>query len=147
MDKAATFAIHTLGCKLNYSESSAITKKLAEEGFGKVDFKEQADIYIINTCSVTNEADKECRLIVRNVLSRSPGAFIAIIGCYAQLKPEEISRIEGVDIVLGASEKFNIANYLRDLDKKAQTEIHSCEIEQPLAFHSAYSSGDQQEAF
>ncbi|HTB07117.1 MAG TPA: tRNA (N(6)-L-threonylcarbamoyladenosine(37)-C(2))-methylthiotransferase MtaB [Bacteroidia bacterium] len=147
MDKAATFAIHTLGCKLNYSESSAITKKLAEEGFGKVDFKEQADIYIINTCSVTNEADKECRLIVRNVLSRSPGAFIAIIGCYAQLKPEEISKIEGVDMVLGASEKFNIANYLKDLDKKAQTEIHSCEIEQPLAFHSAYSSGDRTRSF
>jgi len=147
MDKAATFAIHTLGCKLNYSESSAITKKLAEEGFEKIDFKEQADIYIINTCSVTNEADKECRLIVRNVLSRSPGAFIAVIGCYAQLKPEEISKIEGVDIVLGASEKFNIANYLKDLDKKAQTEIHSCEIEQPLAFHSAYSSGDRTRSF
>ena len=147
MDKAATFAIHTLGCKLNYSESSAITKKLAEEGFEKIDFKERADIYIINTCSVTNEADKECRLIVRNVLSRSPGAFIAVIGCYAQLKPEEISKIEGVDIVLGASEKFNIANYLKDLDKKAQTEIHSCEIEQPLAFHSAYSSGDRTRSF
>jgi len=147
MDKAPTFAIHTLGCKLNYSESSAIAKKLAEEGFNKVAFKEQADVYIINTCSVTNEADKECRLIVRNVLNQSPGAFIAVIGCYAQLKPEEISKIEGVDLVLGASEKFNIAAYLKDLDKKTQTEIHSCEIEQPLNFHAAYSSGDRTRSF
>lgn len=147
MNKAPTFAIHTLGCKLNYSESSAIAKKLAEEGFSKVTFKEPADVYIINTCSVTNEADKECRLIVRNVLSQSPGAFVAIIGCYAQLKPEEISKIEGVDIVLGASEKFNIAAYLKDLDKKGKTEIHSCEIEQPLDFHSAYSSGDRTRSF
>src|ERR1700722_9241119 len=136
MDKAPTFAIHTLGCKLNYSESSTIAKKLAEEGFEKVAFKEKADIYIINTCSVTNEADKECRFIVRSVLNNAPGAFIAIIGCYAQLKPEEISKIEGVDLVLGASEKFNIATYLKDLDKKEQTAVHSCEIAPPLTFHS-----------
>ncbi|HXP48587.1 MAG TPA: tRNA (N(6)-L-threonylcarbamoyladenosine(37)-C(2))-methylthiotransferase MtaB [Bacteroidia bacterium] len=147
MDRTSTFAIHTLGCKLNYSESSSIAKKLAEEGFQKVGFKEKADVYIINTCSVTQEADKECRLIVRSALNRSPGAFIAVIGCYAQLKPEEISKIEGVDIVLGASEKFNIAGYLQDLDKKTQTEIHSCEIEQPLTFHSAYSSGDRTRSF
>ncbi len=147
MDKAPTFAIHTLGCKLNYSESSTIAKKLAEEGFEKIAFKEKADVYIINTCSVTNEADKECRFIVRSVLNNAPGAFIAIIGCYAQLKPEEISKIEGVDLVLGASEKFNIATYLKDLDKKAQTEVHSCEIEQPLTFHSAFSSGDRTRSF
>jgi len=147
MDRTSTFAIHTLGCKLNFSESSAIAKKLAEEGFQKVTFKEKADVYIINTCSVTQEADKECRLIVRSALNTSPGAFIAVIGCYAQLKPEEISKIEGVDIVLGASEKFNIAGYLKDLDKKAQIEIHSCEIEQPLAFHSSYSSGDRTRSF
>ncbi len=147
MDSARTFAIHTLGCKLNYSESSAIAKKLAEEGFDKVAFKEKADVYIINTCSVTHEADKECRYIVRTVLNRAPGAFIAIIGCYAQLKPQEIAKIEGVDLVLGASEKFNIATYLHDLDKKTYTEIHSCEIEQPLGFHSAYSSGDRARSF
>ncbi len=147
MEQSRTFAIHTLGCKLNYSESSAIAKKLAEEGYTKVAYKEKADVYIINTCSVTNEADKECRLIVRNTLNQAPGAFIAVIGCYAQLKPEEISKIEGVDIVLGASEKFNIAAYLNDLDKKDHTEIHSCEIEQPLAFHSAYSSGDRTRSF
>lgn len=147
MEKASTFAIHTLGCKLNFSESSAIGKILVEEGFSKVDFKQPADVYIINTCSVTQEADKECRLIVRSALSRSPGAFIAVIGCYAQLKPEEISKIEGVDIVLGASEKFNIPKYLKQLDKKTVTEIHSCEIEQPLGFHSAYSSGDRTRSF
>ncbi|HWY99201.1 MAG TPA: tRNA (N(6)-L-threonylcarbamoyladenosine(37)-C(2))-methylthiotransferase MtaB [Bacteroidia bacterium] len=147
MDRTSTFAMHTLGCKLNFSESSAIAKKLVEEGFTKVAFKEPADVYIINTCSVTQEADKECRYIVRTILNRAPGAFIAIIGCYAQLKPEEISKIEGVDIVLGASEKFNIAKYLHNLDKKANTEIHSCEIEQPLAFHSAYSSGDRTRSF
>jgi len=147
MEQSRTFAIHTLGCKLNYSESSAIAKKLAEEGYTKVAYKEKADVYIINTCSVTNEADKECRLIVRNTLNQAPEAFIAVIGCYAQLKPEEISKIEGVDIVLGASEKFNIAAYLNNLDKKDHTEIHSCEIEQPLAFHSAYSSGDRTRSF
>jgi threonylcarbamoyladenosine tRNA methylthiotransferase MtaB len=147
MDRTSTFAIHTLGCKLNFSESSAIAKKLAEEGFDKVAFKEKADVYIINTCSVTQEADKECRYIVRTILNRAPGAFIAIIGCYAQLKPEEISKIEGVDIVLGASEKFNISSYLQNLDKKAHTEIHSCEIDQPLTFHSAYSSGDRTRSF
>jgi len=147
MEQVRTFAMHTLGCKLNFSESSAIAKKLADEGFSKVAFKEKADVYIINTCSVTNEADKECRMIVRNTLNQAPGAFIAVIGCYAQLKPEEISKIEGVDIVLGASEKFNIANYLQQLDKKTHTEIHSCEIEQPLAFHSSYSSGDRTRSF
>jgi threonylcarbamoyladenosine tRNA methylthiotransferase MtaB len=147
MENANSFAVHTLGCKLNFSESSSIAKNLVENGFSKVPFKEKADVYIINTCSVTQDADKECRLIVRSALRRSPGAFIAVIGCYAQLKPEEISKIEGVDIVLGASEKFNIAGYLKNLDKKGSTEIHSCEIEKPLAFHSAYSSGDRTRSF
>ena len=147
MENANSFAVHTLGCKLNFSESSAIAKNLSENGFTKVPFKENADVYIINTCSVTQDADKECRLIVRSALRRSPGAFIAVIGCYAQLKPEEISKIEGVDIVLGASEKFNLVHYLQKLDKKANTEIHSCEIEKPLAFHSAYSSGDRTRSF
>ena len=142
-----TFAIYTLGCKLNYSESSAIGLRLKEQGFNKVNFKEKADVYIINTCSVTNEADKECRMVVRNALNNSPDAFIAVIGCYAQLKPEEIAKIEGVDVVLGASEKFNIANYLKKIEKNQFTEIHSCEIEQPLEFHSSYSSGDRTRSF
>jgi len=147
MEANPTFAIYTLGCKLNYSESSAIGQRLVEQGFNKVNFKEKADVYIINTCSVTNEADKECRMVVRNALHTSPEAFIAVIGCYAQLKPEEIAKIEGVDIVLGASEKFNIANYLKKINKKQFTEIHSCEIEQPLEFHSSYSSGDRTRSF
>lgn len=147
MEANPTFAIYTLGCKLNYSESSAIGQRLVEQGFNKVNFKEKADVYIINTCSVTNEADKECRMVVRNALNASPEAFIAVIGCYAQLKPEEIAKIEGVDIVLGASEKFNIANYLKKINKKQFTEIHSCEIEQPLEFHSSYSSGDRTRSF
>jgi threonylcarbamoyladenosine tRNA methylthiotransferase MtaB len=159
MEANPTFAIYTLGCKLNYSESSAIGQRLVEQGFNKVNFKEKADVYIINTCSVTNEADKECRMVVRNALNTSPEAFIAVIGCYAQLKPEEIAKIEGVDIVLGASEKFNIANFLPQTSrnefgtgskgplKNKFTEIHSCEIEQPLEFHSSYSSGDRTRSF
>ncbi len=147
MESTPTFAIYTLGCKLNYSESSAIGKSLSEQGFRNVPFKEKADVYIINTCSVTNEADKECRMVVRNALHTSPGAFVAVIGCYAQLKPEEIAKIEGVDVVLGASEKFNIASYLKRIDKKQFAEIHSCEIEQPLEFHASYSSGDRTRSF
>jgi threonylcarbamoyladenosine tRNA methylthiotransferase MtaB len=153
MEAMPTFAIYTLGCKLNYSESSAIDRRLSDQGFTKVAFKEKADVYIINTCSVTNEADKECRMVVRNALNISPQAFIAVIGCYAQLKPEEIAKIEGVDIVLGASEKFNIAKYLPQTpkgalnNKKEFTEIHSCEIEQPLEFHASYSSGDRTRSF
>lgn len=147
MESTPTFAIYTLGCKLNYSESSAIGKRLTEQGFRHITFKEKADIYIINTCSVTNEADKECRMVVRNALHTSPGAFVAVIGCYAQLKPEEIAKIEGVDLVLGASEKFNIADYVKKIDKKQFAEIHSCEIEQPLEFHASYSSGDRTRSF
>lgn len=147
MQVKPTYAIYTLGCKLNYSESSSIGQQLAGQGFTKVSFKEKADVYIINTCSVTNEADKECRMVVRNALNTSPDAFIAVIGCYAQLKPEEIAKIEGVDVVLGASEKFNIANYLKKINKNQFTEIHSCEIEQPLEFHAAYSSGDRTRSF
>ncbi|HTB31699.1 MAG TPA: tRNA (N(6)-L-threonylcarbamoyladenosine(37)-C(2))-methylthiotransferase MtaB [Bacteroidia bacterium] len=152
MNANPTFAIYTLGCKLNYSESSAIGQRLAEQGFSKVNFKEKADVYIINTCSVTNEADKECRMVVRNALNTSPEAFIAVIGCYAQLKPEDIAKIDGVDIVLGASEKFNIANFLPQIRlgrtlKNKFAEIHSCEIEQPLEFHASYSSGDRTRSF
>jgi len=147
MEATRTFAIYTLGCKLNYSESSAIAQSLMEQGFNKVSFKEKADVYIINTCSVTNEADKECRMVVRNTLNTSPEAFIAVIGCYAQLKPQEIAKIEGVNIVLGASEKFNIANYLNTVNKNQFAEVHSCEIEQPLEFHSSYSSGDRTRSF
>ena len=101
-----TVAFHTLGCKLNFAETSTIARLFNENGFIKKDFSEAADVYVINTCSVTENADRECKLIVKNALSKNPEAFIAIVGCYAQLKPEEISKIEGVDVVLGATEKF-----------------------------------------
>src|SRR5436190_2036692 len=105
--ESRTVAFHTLGCKLNYAETSTIARKMETEGFRKVDFRQGADIYVINTCSVTENADKECRLIVRRALRNSPEAKVVVVGCYAQLKPEEIASIEGVDLVLGAKEKFN----------------------------------------
>ncbi len=108
-----TVAVHTLGCKLNFSESSAITRLMEQEGFVKKDFHELADVYIINTCSVTENADKECRQLVRRIQRKVPEAMVVITGCYAQLKPEEISSIEGVDLVLGAKEKFNLVHQLR----------------------------------
>src|SRR5689334_10325188 len=123
-----TVAFHTLGCKLNFSETSAIGRQLTSAGFQKKKFEDGADVMVINTCSVTENADKECRKIVRDALSASPEAFIVVIGCYAQLKPEEISKIEGVDLVLGATEKFNILSYLDSVQKKEKTEVHSCEI-------------------
>lgn len=147
MQKDLKFAIHTLGCKLNYSESSSIAGQLTGSGYSKVPFKDKADIYIINTCSVTHEADKECRQVVRSALLRSPGAFIVVTGCYAQLKPGEISQIKGVDMVLGAAEKFNLSRYLSNLDKKDFAEIHSCEIEDVQAFHPAFSSDDRTRSF
>ncbi len=128
MNSEKTVAFHTLGCKLNFSETSAIARLFMENNFKKVEFKEKADVYVINTCSVTENADKECKQIVKSVLKQSPDAFIAIVGCYAQLKPEEIAKIEGVDVVLGASEKFKLLQYVNDLSKKEKTEIHSCEI-------------------
>src|SRR3954471_14120774 len=118
-------AFHTLGCKLNFAETSTIGRQMQEAGFSKVAFEEKADMYVINTCSVTENADRECRMIVRRALNQNPEAFVAVIGCYAQLKPDEIAAIEGVDLVLGATEKFNLPNYLHTLNKKKATEIHS----------------------
>ena len=120
---ATTVAFHTLGCKRNYSETSALTRQLTAEGFEQKPFEEAADVYVINTCSVTEAADKECRMLVRRIQRRSPGAFVVITGCYAQLKPEEIARIEGVDLVLGAAEKFALATHLRDLTKSGSARI------------------------
>jgi threonylcarbamoyladenosine tRNA methylthiotransferase MtaB len=147
MNKPLTVAFHTLGCKLNYSETSAIARLFMEKGYQKVEFSESADIYVINTCSVTENADKECRQIVKSALSRSENAFIAVVGCYAQLKPQEIAKIEGVDIVLGASEKFRLLNYISDLGKKTKTEIHSCEIEKADFFVDSWSYGDRTRSF
>jgi len=147
MENQSTVAYYTQGCKLNFSETSTISRQLTKEGFQKVDFEEVADIYVINTCSVTENADKECKRIVRSALKTSPNAFIVIVGCYAQLKPEQISQIDGVDLVLGATEKFKLNHYINDLRKKEHTEIHSCEIDDANFFVESYSIGDKTRAF
>src|SRR6185437_4214611 len=126
MSTAKSVALHTLGCKLNYSETSAIERLLENDGFVKKDFTEEADVYVINTCSVTENADRECRQLVRRIQRRSPQAMVVITGCYAQLKPREIAAIEGVDLVLGAAEKFNITTHLRELTKGDSARICSC---------------------
>ena len=140
-------AFHTLGCKLNFSETSTIARLFEEQGYEKVDFKQPSDVYVINTCSVTANADKECKQIVRSALNISPDAYIVVVGCYAQLKPEEIANIEGVDLVLGASEKFKLLNYMNDLTKKSKAEIYSCEIEEATFFVDSYSFGDRTRVF
>lgn len=140
-------AFHTLGCKLNFSETSSIARLMIEKGFEKVDFSEQADVYVINTCSVTENADKECKTIVKNALKIAPNAFIAVVGCYAQLKPDEISNIEGVDVVLGATEKFKLLNYLESLEKKNYAEVFNCDIEKADFFVETFSVGDRTRTF
>jgi len=140
-------AFHTLGCKLNFSETSTIARTCEDEGYEKVDFKEHSDIYVLNTCSVTENADKECKRLVRQVLKLNAEAIVVIIGCFAQLKPEEIAKFEGVDLVLGATEKFKLPSYLNDLSKQDIAEVHSCEIEDVDFFEGAYSIGDRTRAF
>ncbi|MFI5149559.1 MAG: tRNA (N(6)-L-threonylcarbamoyladenosine(37)-C(2))-methylthiotransferase MtaB [Bacteroidia bacterium] len=147
MNQARSIAFHTLGCKLNYSETSTVSRLMEENGYHKVDFSRPADIYVINTCSVTANADKECRMIVRQALKLAPEAFIVIMGCYAQLKPQEISRIEGVDLVLGASEKFKLLHYLETITKRPEASVFSCEIESVNQFVDAWSFGDRTRAF
>ena len=142
-----TASFYTLGCKLNFSETSTISRDLEEEGYAKIDFELGADIYVINTCSVTDQADKKCRNIVRKALKYNPNAFIVVIGCYAQLKPEEISRIEGVDLVLGAHEKFNISNYLKDTVKKKKPVLLNQPIKNVKTFYPGYSVGDRTRSF
>jgi threonylcarbamoyladenosine tRNA methylthiotransferase MtaB len=142
-----TVAFHTLGCKLNFSETSTIARSLEQKGFEKVSFSQAADLYVINTCSVTQNADKECKQIVKNALALNADAFVVIIGCYAQLKPEEIAAIPGVDMVLGASEKFKLLNYIDDLSKKENAQVFNCEIEEADFFVGAYSMGDRTRTF
>jgi len=142
-----TVAFHTLGCKLNFSETSALSRTLEAEGFLKKDFEEAADVYVINTCSVTDNADKECRQLVRRIQRRAPESMVVITGCYAQLKPKEIAEIEGVDLVLGAAEKFNIAIHLKELTKGDSAKICSCEIEEVEGFHASYSINDRTRTF
>lgn len=143
-----TAAFHTLGCKLNFAETSTIARQLTNSGYEKVSFDDKADVYIINTCSVTETADKECRFHVKRAMKANPDGLVIIIGCYAQLKPEEIARMEGVDMVLGATEKFNILSYLDDLEKSHSSGIvHSCEIDEADFFIGSYSIGDRTRAF
>ena len=140
-------AIHTLGCKLNFSESSTIVRQLEKNGFTRVDFTEKADIYIINTCSVTDNADKKCRNTVKGVLKQNPNAYVVVIGCYAQLKPKEISNIPGVDMVLGAAEKFNMIEHLHSLEKETKAIVHNKNIKETRDFVPAYSMGDRTRSF
>ena len=140
-------AFHTLGCKLNFAETSTIAQQFSNGGYQRVPFDNAADVYVINTCSVTENADKECKKIVQQALKQAPDAFVCIVGCYAQLKPDEIAKIQGVDLVLGATEKFRIMDYISDLNKKHFTEIHSCEIEEANVFTPAFSIGDRTRAF
>jgi threonylcarbamoyladenosine tRNA methylthiotransferase MtaB len=140
-------AFYTLGCKLNFSETSTIARGFKDEGFYRVDFSEKADIYVINTCSVTENADKRFKTIVKQAQKSNPDAFIAAIGCYAQLKPQELADVNGVDLVLGATEKFKITDYINDLSKNDFGEVHSCEIEQADFYVGSYSVGDRTRAF
>lgn len=143
-----TAAFHTLGCKLNFAETSTIARQLTDAGYDKVSFDDRADIYVINTCSVTENADRECKLHVKRAMKANPEGLVVIVGCYAQLKPEEISQINGVDLVLGAKEKFNILSYLDDLEKsESEGVVHSCEIEETDFFIGSYSIGDRTRAF
>jgi threonylcarbamoyladenosine tRNA methylthiotransferase MtaB len=140
-------AFHTLGCKLNFSETSALSRMLENEGFEKRSFDEKADIYVINTCSVTDNADKECRQLVRRIQRKAPDSTIVITGCYAQLKPAEIAAIPGVDLVLGAAEKFNITTHLKNLRKGNGAQICSCDIDEVSGFHSSFSINDRTRTF
>lgn len=142
-----TVALHTLGCKLNFSETSTIGRLLEAEGFIKKEFNEIADVYVINTCSVTENADKECRLLVRRLQKKAPEALVVITGCYAQLKPKAIAEIPGVDLVLGAAEKFTIAQHLKDFTKGDSTKICSCDIEDVNEFTAAHSINDRTRIF
>ncbi|NRB82573.1 MAG: tRNA (N(6)-L-threonylcarbamoyladenosine(37)-C(2))-methylthiotransferase MtaB [Winogradskyella sp.] len=147
MNPTKKVAFYTLGCKLNFSETSTIARSFKDEGFQRVDFSETADIYVINTCSVTENADKRFKTIVKQAQKVNPDAFVAAIGCYAQLKPEELADVNGVDLVLGATEKFKITDYLNDLSKNHFGEVHSCEIEEADFYVGSYSIGDRTRAF
>lgn len=147
MENKRSVAFHTLGCKLNFSETSTLSRQLEQEGFEKKAFTEQADVYVINTCSVTENADKECRQLVRRIQKLAPESFVVITGCYAQLKPKEIAEIPGVDLVLGAAEKFNLVEHISTLSKGDATKICSCEIETVSGFNSSFSVNDRTRTF
>ncbi|OOV29510.1 tRNA (N(6)-L-threonylcarbamoyladenosine(37)-C(2))-methylthiotransferase MtaB [Flavobacterium sp. LM5] len=147
MENKKRVAFYTLGCKLNFSETSTIARNLQEEGFERVDFEEVADMYVINTCSVTENADKQFKQVVRKAMKLNDKAFVAAVGCYAQLKPEELADVEGVDLVLGATEKFKLNDYINDLSKNDFGQVHSCEIAEADFYVGSYSIGDRTRAF
>ncbi len=147
MENRKKVAFYTLGCKLNFSETSTIARSFQDEGFDRVDFEEVADMYVINTCSVTENADKQFKQVVRKAMKLNDKAFVAAIGCYAQLKPEELAAVDGVDLVLGATEKFKITDYINDLSKNDFGEVHSCEIAEADFYVGSYSIGDRTRAF
>ena len=147
MEQTKSVAFHTLGCKLNFSETSTISRLMEKEGFEKKNFTDKADVYVINTCSVTDNADKECRMLVRRIQKRAPESMVVITGCYAQLKPAEIASIDGVDLVLGAAEKFNIAQHIKEFTKGDSTKICSCDIGEVSGFISSYSINDRTRTF
>lgn len=140
-------AFYTLGCKLNFSETSTIAHSLEEVGFEKVDFEEKADLYVINTCSVTNSGDKNSRNIIRRAVRNNPEAMVVVVGCYAQLKPGEIGNIEGVDLILGTQEKFHVPAWLGDLQKREITEIHTTRLANIKDYHRSFSWGDRTRSF
>lgn len=147
MEQQKRVAFYTLGCKLNFSETSTIARSFEQEGFQRVDFQDPADIYVINTCSVTDNADKRFKTIVRQAQKSNEDAFVIAIGCYAQLKPEELAAVDGVDLVLGATEKFKVTDYLNDLSKNDMGSVHSCEIDEADFYVGSYSFGDRTRAF
>ena len=140
-------AFETLGCKLNFSETSSMRREFEHEGFELAEFTDPADIYVINTCSVTLDANSACRKTVRQALRRNPNAFVAVVGCYAQLEPEEIAQIEGVDVVLGAKDKFKLLDLFDDFVKQEKTIIHNTDVNEAVDFHNAFSSDDRTRAF
>lgn len=140
-------AFYTLGCKLNFSETSTIARSFENKGYDRVDFTDRADMYVINTCSVTENADKRFKTLVRQAQKTNPEAFVAAIGCYAQLKPQDLADIHGVDLVLGASEKFKILDYINDLSKNDFGVVHSCEIDEVDFYVGSYAVGDRTRAF
>lgn len=140
-------AFHTFGCKLNFSETSTVARTMVEAGFAKVDISEPADVYLFNTCSVTELADKKCKQVIRKAIKQNPNAFIVVTGCFAQLKPEDVSKIEGVDLVLGSNEKFDILQYIDDFKKGDKAEIHASQIGKNKEFKPSYSFGDRTRCF
>ena len=144
---SATVAFQTLGCKLNFSETSTLARKFVAAGYERVPFETKADVYVINTCSVTDNADKKFKSLARQTRQRNPNAYLIAVGCYAQLQPDELAKEDSVDLVLGAKEKFDIISYLTDLSRPEQTQVHACSIEETDTYVGSYAIGERTRAF